>query len=349
MFTDSRGIFRQVNSKDQVPEEFREKAKCFSNSQKQLSSTPKPAPQTLDQLDAIKKERDSKAKELRAKDSGDLNQGYLAKPEEIDLKGTVRHEDLASSIGRIDLRWPRKVELLFGRTPSRAMSEAASAVSRALKKGGFPPNVQSLDLDWNVVFMDEDVPEKQIPQYLVNNCHPAWMTPIANLYVVAQRVVAGCNGGGSGKYEGNVADAMLTQILIHEMGHAVEFQLLQGVSSDDRMRAEGFACWFEQYASDFSSVIPSGEPSRFYRGLAKRSIQESPDKFYFQGSAQDYARGSMYMRSVVERRGISGLMQVYKTMREQKIDFFKAAKIAIDWDTDRFNKEILKSLGYAAR
>ena len=42
---------------------------------------------------------------------------YMAQPEDVKLKGTVRKESISSSIGHIELRWPRKVELLFGRTP----------------------------------------------------------------------------------------------------------------------------------------------------------------------------------------------------------------------------------------
>ncbi|MCB0339242.1 MAG: hypothetical protein KDD53_06545, partial [Bdellovibrionales bacterium] len=31
----------------------------------------------------------------------------LAKPEDISLTGLVRHEQMSTSVGRIDLRWPR--------------------------------------------------------------------------------------------------------------------------------------------------------------------------------------------------------------------------------------------------
>ena len=43
---------------------------------------------------------------------------------------------------------------IFGRTPVRAMQDAAKSVSRALKKNAFPLELQRFDLDWDVVFMD---------------------------------------------------------------------------------------------------------------------------------------------------------------------------------------------------
>ena len=149
----------------------------------------------------------------------------MAAPQDIKLTGTIRTESMVSPVGKIDLRWPRSTEQLFGQTPQRAMSDAASAVSRALKQAGFPSAVQNLHINWNVVFMDENVPETQIPLYLVSNCHPAWMTPVANLYVVGQRVAAGCGGGKSPG--SSVGDSQLAQVLIHELGHGVEHQILK--------------------------------------------------------------------------------------------------------------------------
>ena len=78
----------------------------------------------------------------------------LAKPEEIDLEGNIRREVLSSSLGKINLRWPRKVELLFGRTPSRAMTDAARTVSRVLHGAGFPARVQNFNTEWQVVFIN---------------------------------------------------------------------------------------------------------------------------------------------------------------------------------------------------
>ncbi len=262
----------------------------------------------------------------------------LAAPKDIELKGNIRKEDMASAVGRIRLRWPRKVELLFGRTPQRAMAEAASATSRALKRAGFPTELQALDLNWEVVFMDEQLPEKQIPTFLVSNCHPAWMTPPSNIYVVAQRVAAGCGGAQTSK--SSVADSQLAQVLMHEMGHAVEHQLLKNMFGSDRMRAEGFASWFEQYAAQFSSVVPSGATERYYLSLAKQSMLQQGPAFAFQGSAHDYARASMYFKAIQEKRGVRGIIDVYQRISKDRIDFFSAIERELNWNRQKIEKEI---------
>lgn len=300
MYQDAQGKVVQVNSRSRIPASYREQARCFSG-----------------------------------KDST-----YLAKPEEIELKGTVRREDMVSALGPIEVRWPRKVETLFGRTPQRAVTEAANAVSRALKSNGFPPALQTLRVEWKIVFMDEDVPDRQIPTYLVNNCHPAWMTPPANLYVVAQRAAAGCGGD---KVRSSEADAKLTQILIHEMGHAVEFQLLKNNFGDDRMRAEGFASWFEQFGSDYTSVIPKGSVKRFYLEAAQRSLQQSPQASAFSGSLDDYARASLFFSAIQSRRGVRGIIEVYSTMASEQLSLTSAIEKRLGWDEPRLRAEILRA------
>lgn len=303
LYQDAAGEMHQVTGKDRIPSSFRDGSKCFSPKQGT----------------------------------------YLASPSEIDLKGTVRREDMNSAVGRIELRWPRKVESLFGRTPQRAVADAALAVSRALKSAGFPPKLQTLDLDWHVVFMDEDVPETQIPTYLVNNCHPAWMTPPANIYVVAQRVAAGCGGGRSVRT--SVADSQLATVLIHEMGHAVEFQLLEGAGDSDSMRAEGFASWFEQFGADFSAVIPRGSIRQFYSMGARSSLKQSPKGFDFQGSFEDYARASLFFRAIEERRGVRGIVEVYQTMKSERLSLLAAIAKRMGWDVERLQAEMARAAG----
>lgn len=265
----------------------------------------------------------------------------LASPEDIELKGAVRKEDMTSALGRIELRWPRIVEVQFGRTPQRAMADAASTVNRVLQKAGFLPELRRINLQWKVVFMDEKLPEKQIPAYLLNSCHPAWMTPPSSIYVIAQRVASGCSGQ---KASSAHADAQLAQVLIHEIGHAVEHQLLGSADTFDRMRAEGFATWFEIYASESSSVIPRGSVKKLYSALAQESFRQSPEGFSFSGSPFDYARASLYFSAIVDRRGVAGLMDVYKNMREQGADFLGAVRKTLGWDEGRLAEETRRML-----
>ena len=293
----------------------------------------------IKQTDSLMKVPLSMRKAARCFSPGDNH--HLARPEEIELKGAVRREDMTSALGRIELRWPRLVEVLFGRTPQRAMADAAATVSRVLNKAGFPAELRNLDLHWQVVFMDEKLPEKQIPSYLVNSCHPAWMTPPSHIYVIAQRVAAGCSGQ---KTSSSFADAQLAQVLIHEIGHALEHRLLGAADTPDRMRSEGFATWFEIFAAESSSVIPRGSVRKMYGALAQQALKESPQGFRFAGSAADYGRASLYFSAIVERRGVSGLMEVYKTMRAENLDFLSAIRKTTGWDEKKLAEEVRRVL-----
>jgi len=264
-------------------------------------------------------------------------EAYLAAPDEIELGPSIRREYMSSSVGRIDLRWPRSAERLFGRTPERAMADAARAVSRALRRGGFPPQLNNLQIEWNVVFMDENMPPRQIPIYLLTNCHPGWMTPPANIYIASTRAAAGC--GPSSGTSTEVADSQLAQLLIHEMAHVIEHELLQESFGGDRMRAEGFASWFEYYAAGSSSIIDASKIDEQQKQLAIQHFNHSPDTFRFAGSPHDYARASMYFRAVVDRRGVTGLMDVYKIIKEKKVDFLTAVKESLYWSNERLHQE----------
>jgi hypothetical protein len=261
----------------------------------------------------------------------------LAKPDDIKLQGSQRVENIVSPLGDIKLRWPRKVESLFGRTPLRAMTDAARTVNRAIKNAAFPANIQNLNLTWNVVFMDESLPEGQIPTNLVTDCHPGWMTPPANIYIVAQRVAGGCGGQRSST---SVADATLAQVLVHEMGHAVEYYMLRQNSSFDRVRAEGFATWFEGYASQYSSILNSREIQRQQFDAARSSFRHNPGQFDFSGTFEDYSRASMYFTAVVAARGLSGLIELYQQMNSSGMDLLSAISATTHWDNRRLQKEI---------
>jgi hypothetical protein len=297
MYVAGNGSLVQVNGLDKVPAKYRPTARCLTE---KVQSAP----------------------------------GELAAPQDIKLDGNVRKVSLATALGRMELRWPRKVELLFGRTPERALQDAAGAVNRLLQRGF--PAVFRESPDWRVVFMDEELPESQIPQYLVSNCHPAWMTPPANIYVVAQRVAAGCTGE---KVKSSVADGELASVLIHEIGHAVEFQLTGGADPSDRARAEGFASWFESVGSDYSAEAGKGVTRSRYIKAAKLNF--SPERAQmFGGGFEDYAVASMQFFAIVNRRGIPGLVRVYNKMQSGQAPFAAALKSELGWNGKQLASEI---------
>lgn len=265
---------------------------------------------------------------------------YLARPEDITLKGNLRREDITTSLGRMKIRWPRKVETLFGRTPMRAITDVAETVSRALKTSAFPAFVQNIDIEWQVVFLDQDLPATEIPAHLLRNCHPGWMTPPSNIYIVAQRVAGACSGNTK---QAQVADEQLAEVILHEFGHAIEFILLRSEFGGNRARAEGFATWFEMFASKYSTIVSQSKLKNKTYQLARLAIKDSPG-FNFSGSLQDYARASMYFEAIEQRSGVIGLMKVYKAMATQQSNFFIAVDAELNLSHEKLELEILKLL-----
>ncbi len=265
----------------------------------------------------------------------------LAAPEDIKLEGSLRREVINSELGPIDIRWPRKVEMLFGRNPLKATVEAARTVSRTLKRASFPPEIQRLNVPWKIVFMDANLPQEQIPTNLITNCHPGWMTPPSNIYIVAQRVAQGCHNQSKGA---SVADSTLAQVLVHEMGHAVEYHILKQQFGKSRMRAEGFAVWFTRFAASSSSML---NKRKIQKDEYERAIQHKrlyPNSFTFDGSSFAYARASMYQEAIVNRYGVSGLMKVYNKMKSKNLPFINAIKATYNWTPQTLEKEVNKIL-----
>lgn len=269
-------------------------------------------------------------------------QEQLSRPEDIKLTGNKRVVDLSSPTGngRLKLRWQREVEQLFKKSPERAVIEALQTTARVLKTAGFPPELQNLDLDWNIVFIASELNSNEVPAFLISNCHPGWMRPPADIYIVAERVVQGC--AGSSKPSADIADAYLAELILHEIGHVVEFNFHKGHFPNDKFRAEGFATWFSAQAANNSSLISAGKVLQEQRRLAVISLQQQPTIFTFLGTAPDYARAAMYFHALVEKKRVHGLMRVYSTMLEKRVDFFAGVRAVFNWDEKQFNNEMLK-------
>lgn len=303
LYTRADGSQVQVRSREQIPQQFIGRSRCFSS---RPATTKLPA-------------------EIK-----------MPNPKDITLNGLTGRARLATALGPIELRWTRAVTELFGKTPERAMAEAAMAVNRALQSGSFPSKAQTINQTWQVVFMDENLPVAEIPAHLINNCHPGWMTPPANIYIVAQRAAEGCGGGRLSKSK---ADSRLAAILVHEIAHAIEYQLLPKQFGSDRMRAEGFASWFEQYAAGYSDLLLDAQVYHRYSRLAQESFKQNPVGWTFQGSSRDYGRASMFFAAIVSRHGIAGLMDLYLEMEQKRKGWIDVVQERLGWDQALLDRE----------
>ena len=276
----------------------------------------------------------------RCSEQAEGQSNYLAPPQDITLKGAVLEDTISSPLGTVHLRGARSVQKFFGRSPVRAISEAARTVNKVLQQASFPAELQKLNLDWQVVFLDENLPETEIPRQLISNCHPGWMTPPGNIYLVTQKIAQGCSGNMHQKTSD--ADAELMGVMLHEMGHAVEAALLGRSFAGDRRRAEGFATWFEGYAADFSSLTRSRRISQQNIALGRLSLDQGADLASFNGTAEDYARASMVFEAITARRGVRGLFAVYEKMRTKQLPFPSALNEALGWNDSRLLEEVKK-------
>lgn len=316
------GGVHQVNSASQVPTEYRAGARCFSaaiGGDKRADRRPE------------RRVGPTESRPLRDNET-------LVSPGEFELDGASRRVDMASPLGRFELRWSRSVETRFGRTPERALAEAARAVSRALRSGPFPSEVRTLDATWSVVFMDTVRADGQIPASLVGNCHPGWMTPPANIYIVADRVASGCSSGAPAGV--SIADETLATILIHEIGHAVEFVLLAGRFGHDRARAEGFATWFTGYVAPYAPLLASRGIAESYRATARAA--GGGVGWAFRGTANDYARAAMIFEAIAARRGVRGIVAVYGVMVGESLELIPAIERAIGWNEAKLTAEVAR-------
>jgi hypothetical protein len=256
----------------------------------------------------------------------------IANPQDVKLQGPAGRASLTTDLGPMEVRWPRSVEQCFGRSPARAAADAAAAVNRALKSARFSTEVKYARQEWAIVFTDRATAIREFPTALTLGGHPGFMIPPSQIYIIADFISPDCAAGG-------VADAVLTQVLLHEMGHAVEYVLLGGVEMDtDRQRAEGFASWFEQYSADFASIIPRGSVKSFYRTLATQGLAAPSGGF--NGTAQDYAVAALAFQAIVDRKGIHGLMKVYSEMAAQGMPLMGAVEQEFGWDSKTFEREM---------
>jgi hypothetical protein len=157
------------------------------------------------------------------------------------------------------------------------------------------------------------------------------MIPPSQIYIITDFITPDCA-------DSKVADELLAQVLLHEMGHVIEYLLLEESQTlYDRERSEGFATWFEQYASNASSVIPKDSVKHYYHELARQSLRAESRSF--QGTPVDYARAALPFQAVVRRKGVATLMDVYKRIRDERLTWTEAIMRVTGWSRATLERE----------
>lgn len=259
----------------------------------------------------------------------------------IELKGAVADRRVSTPLGPMIVRWPRAVEECFGRSPSRAVADAAQTISRAIAQAKFDSRLKSGRREWSLLFLDRATAAKQLPFGSIMSNHPGFMVPPNKIYIIAESITGSCLNGARSP----VSDELLARVLVHEMAHVLEFVLLEPRGPNEKFRSEGFATWLEGYAADRSSIIDGKLVRAELLSMAKEA--DSTGSFVpegFNGSIQHYARASMYFNAIVARRGVAALMDVYEVMARDGIGLFQAVEKAISWNRATLEREVRKVL-----
>jgi hypothetical protein len=170
------------------------------------------------------------------------------------------------------------------------------------------------------VLIDDDLRSTEIPKDLrsKDNCHPGWMTAPSNIYIVTSRVVSRCSDTRFNKVR---ADIELTRVLLHEMGHVVDFYLAEKKFGLERSRSEGFASFFEQISADKSKIVPAGSVTAEYMEAAKFGISKGFWSEPFGGTFIDYAIHSTFFRAVYAQGALRKIFEIYKVYKSNTLSF----------------------------
>jgi hypothetical protein len=261
------------------------------------------------------------------------NNRTLEKPHEVRLTGAARDFNFSTAFGRLRIRWQVASTDYFGKEPYYVVKESWEQAAKTLSRRQFPAALRSSPFDWNLVFMDEAATVRVYP-FGKQDCHPAWITPPADIFVSAFYIGTGCRQGVLPEQE---ARNRLRGTLYHEFGHAIEYQLLgAAVKGAERYHSEGFAEWFEVQALSDHGL--SGEARQIQQGSKKHFLENWNPKT-FSGSNSDYYRAYAMIESIVKKRSLSGLLRVYEVIKREEIPFDAAVKKELGWTPAQWMKE----------
>jgi hypothetical protein len=212
-------------------------------------------------------------------------------------------------------------------------------MGRAINRARFDTALINRQREWFFLVLDRRAAARAIPDRAAHTGHAGFMLPPNKIFVIADNIAGDCERSGPR----NVPDDFLARVLIHEMAHVLEYVLLKDQFGTERFRVEGFARWFEEYATEGSTIIAPGSVAAETNGFVRARPNERFDPESFSGSHYDYARSAILFREIVARRGVAGLMRVYDRMSKGST-FFPAVQIELGIPRDRLERDAMAAV-----
>ena len=169
------------------------------------------------------------------------------------------------------------------------------------------------------------------------------MRPPADIFVAASSVASNCSPEFKSPQEAN---SLLARALVHELGHAVEFQLAEkGFPFLERWNSEGFASWFKTHAGQSFVGRDKVYNRSMFRAQAKELLTPDWRPSAFNGSSEDYMRSYALVSVIADGRSLSRLTDLYRRMASDQISLTVAVKRELGWDEEQWVAEARRYLG----
>ena len=256
----------------------------------------------------------------------------IVEPESVDVGVRSRTSSFGSSLGVMHARWARELERCYKSTPSKAVAEAARTVSRALRASRLLSNVHQEHREWSFVFTDQAHAITQFPVGILQGKHPGFMLPPNKIYILSDFIAPEC-------MENPIHDELLLQVLLHEMGHVIEYILLgEPPVMSNRERGEGFATWFEQYSAAYSSMVDEDRVESYFKDLERST--EIGVNGEFKGTPHEYAHAAVPFKMIVAKKGVASIGKVYRQLQREPSSLQAAIMRVFGWSERAYKRNL---------
>lgn len=255
-----------------------------------------------------------------------------------------RKQSIRTSLGVVTIVWSSKVEQRLKKNPKHIIGQTFKHVAQVLSSEPFLQERLPVDRAWKVVLLNQMPKVAKSGMLSASRCHSAWTGPPANIVVALDRLALGCSNVRRVVPSDQLGRG-LREVLIHEIGHVLEFQLMgKAFGRRQRWHSEGFATWFEELAAGVEQSNSSRLSISRRRKKAREVYAADWRSYLFRGTVADYFRSYAFVAAVANSRSVAGLMAVYDRMDRENISFPSAVEREFAWDENRLSEETARFL-----